>query len=105
MQVTNIRDVPNDQQKKGFPYYVGMKGRPWTNEENELVVEDYFEMLAADLVGQHYKKSEHNRNLQSLIDRTRGAIVKLSHVSPHTRLNRVRIHEGNIPYHGVSRLG
>ena len=51
-----------------------MKGKPWTNVENELVVEHYFEMLVADISGKLYKKSEHNRNLQSLIDRTRGAI-------------------------------
>lgn len=51
-----------------------MKGRPWTNVENELVVEHYFEMLVADISGKHYQKSEQNRNLQSLIDRTRGAI-------------------------------
>lgn len=51
-----------------------MNGKPWTNDENRLVVEVYFEMLAADISGQHYKKSEHNRKLQSLIDRTRRAI-------------------------------
>ena len=51
-----------------------MKGKPWTNVENELVVEHYFEMLAADISGKHYKKSEHNRKLQSLIDRTIKAI-------------------------------
>lgn len=48
--------------------------RPWTEIENNVIVEGYFEMLAADLSGQQYKKSEHNRNLQSIIKRTRGAI-------------------------------
>lgn len=51
-----------------------MKGKPWTNVENELVVEHYFEMLVADISGKPYKKIEHNRNLQSLIDRTIKAI-------------------------------
>ena len=51
-----------------------MKGTPWTNVENELVVEHYFEMLVADISGKPYKKIDHNRNLQSLIDRTLKAI-------------------------------
>ena len=53
---------------------MGIKGKPWTNVENELVVEHYFDMLVADISGKHYKKSEHNRKLQSLIDRTIKAI-------------------------------
>ena len=51
-----------------------MESHPWTNAENELIVADYFAMLAADLAGHRYNKAAHNRTLQSQIDRGRGSI-------------------------------
>lgn len=47
---------------------------PWTDAENDLIVADYFAMLAADLAGNPYNKAKHNRTLQSRISRGRGSI-------------------------------
>jgi hypothetical protein len=46
----------------------------WTDIENDLIVSDYFAMLAKDFAGDRYNKAEHNRRLQTLIHRGRGAI-------------------------------
>ena len=43
---------------------------PWTDEENDLIVADYFAMLAADLAGRPYIKAEHNRRLRTRIGRS-----------------------------------
>ena len=53
---------------------VGMATGPWTDEENDLIVADYFAMLAADLAGRPYIKAEHNRRLRTRIDRSRPSI-------------------------------
>lgn len=47
---------------------------PWTDRENELIVADYFAMLADDVAGHPYNKAEHNRRLQARIDRPRTSI-------------------------------
>ncbi len=47
---------------------------PWTDDENDLIVADYFAMLAADLAGRRYIKAEHNRRLRTRIDRSRPSI-------------------------------
>ena len=47
---------------------------PWTDAENDLIVADYFAMLAADLTGRLYNKAEHNRRLRSHIDRSHPSI-------------------------------
>ena len=47
---------------------------PWTDAENDLIVADYFAMLAADLSAHPYSKAAHNRRLQSQVARGRGAI-------------------------------
>lgn len=46
----------------------------WTDAQNDAIVEDYFAMLADDIVGKPYSKAEHNRLLQVAIDRPRGSI-------------------------------
>jgi Protein NO VEIN, C-terminal len=51
-----------------------MAGGAWTDEENDKIVADYFAMLADDLMGRHYNKADHNRNLQGVIDRGPGSI-------------------------------
>lgn len=54
-----------------------MAGEDWSDLENDLIVADYFSMLAAEIAGQPYVKAEHNRNIQShLNDRTRGSVEK-----------------------------
>ena len=47
---------------------------PWTDEENDLIVADYFAMLAADLAGRPYIKADHNRRLRTRLDRSRPSI-------------------------------
>ncbi|KPF82730.1 hypothetical protein IP70_19925 [alpha proteobacterium AAP38] len=46
----------------------------WTDNENDATVADYFAMLDADIAGRPYSKAEHNRRLQAVIGRRRGAI-------------------------------
>lgn len=46
----------------------------WTDTQNDIIVADYFAMLADDILGRPYSKAEHNRDLQELIGRPRGSI-------------------------------
>jgi len=40
-----------------------MSNGPWTDEENDLIVADYFAMLADDIAGHRYSQAEHRRAL------------------------------------------
>jgi hypothetical protein len=51
-----------------------MTNGPWSDEENDLIVADYFAMLDEDEAGRSYSKKDHNRRLQSLIGRKPGSI-------------------------------
>ncbi|MGE3831777.1 MAG: DUF3883 domain-containing protein [Parvibaculaceae bacterium] len=51
-----------------------MPNGDWTDEENDLIVADYFAMLVDDLAGRSYNKAEHNRALRARIARLRGSI-------------------------------
>lgn len=52
-----------------------MSNGPWTNEENDLIVADYFAMLADDTAGRRYSKTEHRRTLLPLLnDRSEGSV-------------------------------
>lgn len=54
-----------------------MAGEDWSDLENDLIVADYFSMLADEIAGRPYVKAKHNRNLQPLLnDRTRGSVEK-----------------------------
>lgn len=44
-------------------------GTPWSDDENDAIVADYFDMLQADLSGQDFTKTVHNRGLQRTIGR------------------------------------
>ncbi|WP_417478410.1 DUF3883 domain-containing protein [Maricaulis sp.] len=46
----------------------------WTDAENDLIVADYFAMLADDHAGRPINKAEHNRALQERTGRPRGSI-------------------------------
>jgi hypothetical protein len=47
----------------------------WSNIEVELIVADYFNMLAAELKGEPYSKAEHRRAiLPLLVDRSEGSV-------------------------------
>lgn len=49
-------------------------GSVWSDSEVDLIVADYFSMLASEHAGHHYSKSEHNEALQLLIKRSRKSI-------------------------------
>jgi hypothetical protein len=49
-------------------------GTDWTDQEVDLIVADYFDMLQLDLAGTHYVKSHRNAELQRLTGRSRGSI-------------------------------
>jgi len=52
-----------------------MPNGPWTDEENDLIVADYFAMLAKDLAGHAYSKTEHRKALLPLLnDRSDGSV-------------------------------
>ncbi|MEE4210262.1 MAG: hypothetical protein V2I43_13475 [Parvularcula sp.] len=52
-----------------------MSNGPWTDEENDLIVADYFAMLADDIFARRYSKAEHRRALlPRLNDRSEGSV-------------------------------
>jgi hypothetical protein len=55
------------------------RGRPWSRDEVDLIVADYFHMLKAELAGKPYSKAEHNRALQSLLDGRSKSSVEFKH--------------------------
>ena len=52
-----------------------MSSEAWTDEENDLIVADYFAMLANDIARRPYNKAKHRRGLVSLLrNRSEGSI-------------------------------
>jgi hypothetical protein len=52
-----------------------MSNNPWTIDENNLIVADYFAMLKLDVLGHDYSKTEFRRRLQPKLNgRSEGAI-------------------------------
>lgn len=52
-----------------------MAQRDWSDRENDLIVADYFAMLADELAGRSCSKAEHRRALLPLLDgRSEGSI-------------------------------
>lgn len=52
-----------------------MEAPVWSDAENDLIVADYFAMLADDIAGRPYSKAEHRRALRgSLRDRSDGSV-------------------------------
>jgi hypothetical protein len=49
-------------------------GQDWNDNEIDLIVADYFDMLRMELAGQPFVKSHRNTELQRIIGRTRGSI-------------------------------
>jgi hypothetical protein len=49
-------------------------GTVWQNDELDLIVADYFDMLAADLSGQPYVKSRHSAALMATIGRSHRSV-------------------------------
>ena len=50
------------------------EGTPWTDDELDLIVADYFAMLEAERSGQAYVKAHRNRALREKIGRSRGSV-------------------------------
>ncbi|WP_417516281.1 DUF3883 domain-containing protein [Minwuia sp.] len=46
----------------------------WTDEENDLIVADYFDMLSQELSGQSFNKTDHRRKLCQRIERSEGSV-------------------------------
>lgn len=77
-----------------------MGRRDWSDEENQLIVRDYFSMLLDELRGRPYKKTEHNRALREHLDsRTRGSVeLKHANISSVMQALDLPIVNGYKPY-------
>jgi hypothetical protein len=51
-------------------------GTDWTDDENDLIVANYFDMLSKELAGEPYVKAQQNAELQRLTRRSRGSIER-----------------------------
>jgi hypothetical protein len=52
----------------------GKRGAHWRDDELDVIVDDYFDMLAADLSGRPYVKSRHSAVLMAQIGRTHRSV-------------------------------
>ncbi len=48
--------------------------KDWTDQEIDLIISDYFDMLKLELIGEPYVKAQRNAVLREIIDRSRGSI-------------------------------
>ena len=53
-----------------------MAKNAWTDEENDLIVAEYFAMLAAEISGRPYKKSEHKKRLITRLAKRTGSAIE-----------------------------
>lgn len=51
----------------------------WTDEENDLIVADYFAMLADEIAGRKYDKTAHRRTLMPRLDNRSGPSLEFKH--------------------------
>ena len=56
-----------------------MSNGSWTDEENDLIVADYFAMLADDIAGRPYNKAEHRRALMPLLQSGSEGLIEFKH--------------------------
>ncbi|MGJ8623173.1 MAG: DUF3883 domain-containing protein [Yoonia sp.] len=56
-----------------------MPSQAWTDAENDLIVADYFAMLANDVTGRPYNKAEHRRQLLPLLNNRSEGSVEFKH--------------------------
>lgn len=76
----------------------------WTQDELDLIVADYFAMLADDIAGRPYVKSQHNRALQERTGRTKGSIeFKHQNISAVLRLLGQPVITGYLPAWNLQR--
>ena len=52
-----------------------MSNGPWVDEENDLIVADYFAMLVDDIAGRRYSKAEHHGNDQRQLQPLHGTAL------------------------------
>lgn len=52
---------------------------PWSDEENDLIVADYFAMLADDVLGRPYSEAEHRRALLPLLNGRSEEAIEYKH--------------------------
>lgn len=56
-----------------------MSRSSWTDAENDLIVADYFAMLASDISGHAYSKTKHRQTLLPRLDARSAASVEFKH--------------------------
>jgi hypothetical protein len=56
-----------------------MSSEAWSDEENDLIVADYFAMLAKEIYQLPYKKSEHRRALRAKLNGRSDGSVEFKH--------------------------
>jgi len=56
-----------------------MSSQAWTDAENDLIVADYFSMLADDVAGRPYNKAGHRRQLLPLLNNRSEGSVEFKH--------------------------
>ena len=56
-----------------------MPNGPWTDDENDLIVADYFAMLAEDLAGRRPNKTERRRTLMPRLRNRSAASIEFKH--------------------------
>lgn len=59
----------------------GETGGPWTDQENDLIVADYFSMLQADLAGRSVNKTEHRNALSQLLPARNEKSIEFKHMN------------------------
>lgn len=59
----------------------GETGGPWTDQENDLIVADYFAMLQADLAGLPFSKTEHRNGLSRLLPARNSKSIEFKHMN------------------------
>lgn len=57
-----------------MPEYPGAVGEAWSDEENEIIVDVYLDMLRQELSQQHFVKAAHNRVVQERTGRSHGSV-------------------------------
>jgi hypothetical protein len=67
---------------------------PWSRDEVELIVADYFAMFEAELRGDDVNKADHNRRLRTRLNNRSKGSVEFKHANISAVLLTVRSHRG-----------
>lgn len=77
----------------------GKPGGDWTDQQNDLIVGDYFDMLGLELAEKPFVKAHRNVALQKLTGRSRGSIER-----KHMNISAVIVRLGLRPLRGYPPL-